>query len=208
MKRIAEIIIKTASVMLLLIITVSCISIETEIEFKDEKSGTLKMKYRVSRMVVKTAEIDSDSSFLPLPIEEKDFSEKAAENSNLELVSFNREENSEEIFITAEFRFSDIDALNSAAGSTAEPSITVERKLTRTVFTQILYPGNSGNIDAETMQVVSDLYSSYPVKITVITPSDIRETNAGNYRNNRAEFEMSVPEILSSEEPVVFELSW
>ncbi len=83
-------IIKAGLLVLLLIITVSCISIDTEIKFSDNKSGTVKLKYSVSKMVIKTAEIDSDSSFLPLPLEEKDFTAKAAENENLRLVSFRR----------------------------------------------------------------------------------------------------------------------
>ena len=201
-------IIKASAVILLLIITVSCIGIETEINFKDDKSGTLIMKYRVSKMVVKTAEIDSDSSFLPLPVEEKDFISKADENNGLTLTSFKKEETEDDVFITAEYSFTDIESLNAAAGSGGDPVITVDRKLGKTVYTHQLYPGNNGNIDTETMQVVSDLYSTYPVKITVIAPSDIKDINMGSSKNNRAEIDMTVPEILSSEEPVTIEISW
>ncbi len=58
------------------------------------------------------------------------------------------------------------------------------------------------------MQVITDLYSNYPVKITVIAPSDIKDTNIGNSENNKAEIQMTIPEILSSENPVSIELSW
>ncbi len=208
MVKVSEKIIKYTLLFVFLISIVSCIGIETEIEFKDEKSGTVKLKYRVSNMVLNTAEIDSDSSFLPLPLERKDFVEKATENNNLTLISFKREDNEEEVFITAEFSFKDIDALNAVAGSGEEPLITVDKRLTKTVYTHNLYQGNSGNIDNETMQVVSDLYSNYPVKFTIKTPSNIKETNRGTARNNIAEIEMTIPEILSSEEPVIIELSW
>ena len=201
-------IVKAAVIIIMLILTVSCISIETEIKFSDNNSGTVKLKYRVSKMVVKTSEIDSDSSFLPLPLEEKDFIAKAAENDSLSLVSFKREESSDEVFISAEFSFSDIDGLNAAAGSAAEPVITVDKKLTKTVYTHLLYPGSNNNIDTETMQVITDLYSNYPVKITVIAPSDIKTVNMGNAQNNKAEIQMTIPEILSSEDPVSIELSW
>ena len=199
---------KISSVIIFLLITVSCIGIDTEINFKDSQSGTVKIKYRVSKMVIKTAEIDSDSSFLPLPIEEKDFREKAAENNGLTLVSFKKEDTGEEIFITAEYSFENIESLNAAAGSGGETVITVERKLGRTVYSHRIYSGNNGNIDTETMQVITDLFSRYPVKITVITPSDIKDLNRGSSQNNRAEIDMTVPEILSSEEPVVIEISW
>ena len=201
-------IVKAAVITIMLILTVSCISIETEIKFSDNNSGTVKLKYRVSKMVVKTSEIDSDSSFLPLPLEEKDFIAKAAENDSLSLVSFKREESSDEVFISAEFSFSDIDGLNAVAGSAAEPVITVDKKLTKTIYTHLLYPGSNNNIDTETMQVITDLYSNYPVKITVIAPSDIKTVNMGNAQNNKAEIQMTIPEILSSEEPVSIELSW
>ena len=160
-------------------------------------------------MVVKTAEIDSDSSFLPLPVEEKDFiSDKADENNGLTLTSFKKEETGEEYFITVEYSFTDIESLNAAAGSSGDTVITVDRKLGKTVYTHQIYPGNNGNIDSETMQVVKDLYSQYPVKITIIAPSDIKDINRGSSQNNRAEIDMTVPEILSSEEPVVIEISW
>ena len=97
MKKTTVKIIKSSAVLLILMITVSCIGIETEINFKDDKSGTLKMKYRVSTMVLKTAEIDSDSSFLPLPVEEKDFAAKADENEGLKLTSFKKEDTGDEV---------------------------------------------------------------------------------------------------------------
>ena len=101
------------------------------------------------------------------------------------------------------------DALNAVAGSTEDNvKITVDKRLTKTVYRHEIYPGSGGNIDTETMQVVSDLYSNYPVKFTIITPSEIKEVNKGVFSANKAEIQMTVPEIIASEEPVFIEISW
>ena len=210
LKKYSVYIFKTVIILFLLFIITSCIGIETVIELKTENSGNVKIKYRVSKMLLKTVEIDSDRSFLPLPVEEKDFIEKADNTDTLRLLSYNREEAGDEIFITAEFSFSDIDGLNAIAGPSGADSkkISVNKKFTRTVYRQEIYSGSGGKIDDETMQVVSDLYSSYPVKITIITPEEIRDLNIGAKNNNKAEIQMTIPEILSAEEPVIVELSW
>ena len=209
MKKNTIIFLKSLTIISFLFLLVSCIGIETEIEFKNSNSGTVKLKYRVSKMVINTAQIDSDSSFLPLPIEENDFIEKSDENEDLELLSYKKEDNNEEVFITAEFSFDSIDALNAVAGSTEDNvKITVDKRLTKTVYRHEIFPGSSGNIDTETMQVVSDLYSNYPVKFTIITPSEIKEVNKGVFNANKAEIQMTVPEIIASDEPVFIEISW
>jgi hypothetical protein len=210
LKKYSEYIFKTVFILFFLFLITSCIGIETVIELKNENSGNVTIKYRVSKMLLKTAEIDSDSSFLPLPVEEKDFIEKADNNDTLRLLSYNREEAGDEIFITAEFSFSDIAGLNAIAGPSGSDGekISIDKKLTRTLYRQEIYSGSGGEIDDETMQVVSDLYSSYPVKITIITPKNIKDLNIGAINSNKAEIQMTIPEILSSEEALFIELSW
>ena len=64
LKKNTIIFLKSLTIISFLFFLVSCIGIETEIEFKNSNSGTVKLKYRVSKMVINTAQIDSDSSFL------------------------------------------------------------------------------------------------------------------------------------------------
>ena len=208
MNRKPEFIIKTLLVSALVSLFTSCIGIETVIQLKNENSGEVSIKYMVSKMVLNTAGIDEDNSFLPLPVDEKDFAEKADGNDNLRLISYKKEENDEQLFINVKYAFDDISGLNAIMSNSDGENITVSKKINSTVFIQKLYNGNGGKIDQETLDVISDLFSNYPVKITLIAPSDIKETNMGTFSNNKSELSMTLPEVLSSEEPVVMEIIW
>ena len=186
----------------------SCIGIETVINLENNNSGDISIKYKVSKMVLNTAEIDSDNSFLPLPIEEKDFIEKADKNSNLTLLSFKKEENSEEIFINVKYAFDNIAALNTDITGSDKKNITIEKKIIKTIYNQKIYEGNSGKIDEETMQVVYDLYSNYPLKFTIIAPSNIKDTNMGIFSKKKCKVSLTLSEVLSSSEPINIRITW
>lgn len=188
----------------------SCIDIDTEITFYDNASGFVVINYSVSKNMLNTGNLDSDSSFLPLPLEEQRYIELANNTEGLSLASFDKQEEGEEIFISARFDFTSIDALNAAISSSTQVTdkkINLEKRGGRWHYSQKMVDGNA-EIDSESLMLATALFSDRYIKIKLNAPSPVTSINVGNTDKNSAEVFYTVPDLLASTEPITWEVVW
>lgn len=198
------------AIVVILFSLVSCIDIDTEITFNDNASGFIVINYSVSKSMLNTGNLDSDNSFLPLPLEEQQYIELANRTEGLSLVSFDKKEEGDEILISAKFDFVNIDTLNAAIFSStqvADRKINLEKKGSSWHYSQKMVDGNA-KIDSESLLLASALFSDRYIKIKLNAPSPVTSINVGNADKNSAEVFYTVPDLLASTEPVTWEVVW
>lgn len=192
---------------LLSLVCMSCIGIDTVINFDPDGGGDILMKYRISNMIADLGQSD-DSDILPFPVNERDFKESAAKIRGLTFRSYNREESADDIIITAGFSFDDTDALCALINSGNSSSLEITKKGDRTYFKQILFNGAEGKISKDTLDIVRGLFSSYSVSTELDLPSEALTLSGGKADRKKCSVVYSIDEIFSSEGPVVWEVVW
>ncbi|MBA7532529.1 hypothetical protein ES705_24755 [subsurface metagenome] len=70
----------------------SCIGIESRIKIKNDGSGQLTLKYRVSRLITHLESTETNGNVVPLPLSREEFERTVKNTDGLELVSYSRKE--------------------------------------------------------------------------------------------------------------------
>jgi hypothetical protein len=187
---------------------ISCISIDTEITFKQDLTGEVLIKYSVSKSALNIGKLDQNDSFMPLPLEEQKYRDKAGKVNGLDFKSFKKEETAEEIYITVRYEFRNNEALNAIISNNQQPLISVERRSGSVYFTQNIYNSSSKPAGEETIKLAQALYADRLIKMKVTAPSQIKTVNSGTSAGNTAEVQYRLPELLSKNTPVIWEISW
>ncbi len=201
---------KTVALLLLCSVALfSCISIDTEIELKEDGSGTVRLNYTVDTMLVDIGSFDNEESVIPLPVEEENFRISAASISGLTLNSFSREENDTSFFINAVLSFSSVEALDALI-SPAEESIVLVSEDGKNVYRHTIYEAPEGGADEEMLSFVDAFFSDYELSFTLKSPSEIQSVNRGTIGDEPTIALYSIPlnELLRTEETIIWEVSW
>ena len=186
----------------------SCISIDTQIKFKTDTSGEVSITYNISREILDIGKIDKEDSFSPLPVEEKQYMAIAEKTDGLELKSYKIKESETETIISIIFDFNNIDSLNSAVyGNSNETMINVKTIDGQTLYSQIIYDGRE-DLSFESRDILISMFDDKNYTLTVIAPETIKETNMGKTSGKTAENILEMSEILSSDSPVIWEITW
>ena len=188
----------------------SCLSVESEITVKNDGSGTLTLSYRISRMVTEIGRLEDENTLVPLPVNEEDFRRTASENEGITLKSFNIDDDDEYVYIDAELEFSDPAALSVLLGGAAGDTITFSREGDNYILSQRLYDGLEGPISEDSKRLLETYFSSESISCTVRTESAVKDAGIGTAGDGGKEirFESSVSDIVQSEEPVEFRVTW
>lgn len=186
----------------------SCISIDTEIVIRQNLSGEALIRYSIAKSAINIGKIDSDSSFLPLPVEEERYRRKAQETEGLTLVSYRKDESADEVLITVRYEFSNPEALNRIISSSDENSITIDNRAGSFHYTQTIYDNEGVMPDNDVLKLTEALFSDRFIKIKVTAPSAVRTISNGFAGGSNAEAVFSIPELLSSDAPVRWEFTW
>ena len=187
---------------------ISCISIDTEIKFKQDLTGEVLIKYSVSKSAMNIGKVDNNDSFMPLPIEEQKYREKAEKVNGLDFKSYKKEETSDEIYITVSYDFTNIEALNAIISNNQQQMITVERRSGSFYFTQNIYNSSADPAGEETIKLAQALYSDRYIKMKVTAPSPVKSVNTGTSTANTAEVQFRLPDLLAENRPVIWEIVW
>ena len=186
---------------------ISCISIDTEIKFKQDLTGEALIKYSVSKSAMNIGKLDKNDSFMPLPVEEQKYREKAQKVSGLDFKSFKKEETSDEIYITVSYDFRNIEALNAII-SNNQQMISVERRSGSVYFKQNIYDRSAEPAGEETIKLARALYADRYIKMKVTAPSPVKSVNTGTSSANNAEVQFRLPDLLAENKPVIWEIVW
>jgi len=191
---------------------------DADIEIRDNGSGTIKLGYRISRLVESMGKLDGNERWLPLPVGRADMERTVARVKGLSLTSFSSKQDENDVSIQSELEFTNLQALGAfldASGRTA----SLNQANGKSSLTMRLAEGG-GQLDPELKRLVDEVFKGYLVGIRVRTPSNPTSTGAGtatapsigtasiNAAARTASYSASIAELLSSTLPVVWTITW
>ncbi|GAB1484446.1 hypothetical protein MASR2M78_32640 [Treponema sp.] len=187
---------------------VSCVGVEANIEINANGSGIINLKYRVSRMVESMGKLDGNEKYLPLPVGRVDFERTVARINGLSLNSFSSKLEEKDLVINASLAFSDPSVLSAfldASGRTAK-----YQSQSGTSSLSLLLAEGGGPLDVDLERLVNTVFEGYSIDITIKTPSLPSSNAVGTVAaaNRIAAFKMPVADLLSSQKPINWDLTW
>lgn len=188
----------------------SCLTVESELDIKNDGSGTLRLSYRISRMVRDIGRVDSRNTLIPLPVNEEDFRRIVDQADGVSLENFTLTSDEEVITIDAELQFSDANALSFLLGGSSGDNITFTADETGYTLVQRLYDGLEEPMSEDSKLLLDTFFASDRVSCLVRTESDIKESGIGSpgADGRSAAYEALISGIVQSPEPVVFTVRW
>lgn len=200
----------TVVTLLVLFLLSSCIGIESRIKIKNDGSGQLTLKYRVSRLITHLESEETKGNVVPLPLSREEFERTVKNIDGLELVSYSRKEDEVDIHIVAKVNFNSIEDL-SAMDNRNENNFSFRSEQGNRVISQIIYPGSDGEAPTmDSLEMIETFFSGYNLTFIVETPAEINKYNLGELSADKRSvtYQISIPEILGDNDKKIFEVTW
>ncbi len=188
----------------------SCLSVESELDIRNDGGGTLKLSYRISRMVQGIGQVDSENTLVPLPVNEKDFRSIADENEGISLTDFSYESDDEYIYIDADLEFTDAEALSVLLGGESGDNVTFTADESGFALSQLIYGGLDGPMSEDSQKLLETYFSNDKIRCSVTAESNIKDPGIGTVGGDgkSAFYEATISEIVRSKNPVIFRVRW
>ncbi len=179
-------------ILLFSILFVSCLEVDTTIEIKKDNSGIWILQYRIMQEASYITPGSELSGYNYFPLNEADVNKRIDSIPGLTLISintvktivynqytiemnFNNTGNIESFFNN----FADIDLINISTGDNGSFKLVINKPV-------------PGNIDSDTYSLMNALYRDSTIKIKVILPGIVTESNKGLLEENPAEANMEI----------------
>jgi hypothetical protein len=207
-----------ASLSIASILFISCVGLDADIEIRANGSGTIKLGYRISRLVESMGKLDGNERWLPLPVGRADLERTVARVNGLSLSSFSSKQDENDVSIQTELEFTNLQALGAFLDASGRTS-SINQANGKSSLT-IRFAEGGGALDPELKRLVDEVFKGYLVAIRVRTPSDPASSSAGtatapsigtatiNAAARTASYSASIAELLSSTLPVVWTITW
>lgn len=188
----------------------SCISISEKLTINTDGSGVLDLNYHIARLVNDLPQPEGFAPISPLPTNPLDLQSAVQRVPGLTLESFTPEQNPQTVGARAVIRFDTVNSLTRTIGDFAPPNMTLTAAGALTTFTQTLYQGNPNGVSPKTLKLVERLFADYRLVFTLQAPRPIQMVSIGSIAadKNTATYTTTVPDIIRSTTPVVWEVSW
>ena len=189
----------------------SCISLGTKITLNDEGGGTIELDYTVSPMVMNLGSMGEDDQFSPLPVSEEDFLVTAATVPGIIVDDVSSREDEKGVHISAVVNFESTNALSQFFSLPDEsPGIIITADEETTILRYVVFENPEEPIPEESMEMINAFFSGDILSFEITPPTRVLEVNIGEISGNgrTASFSVSIPELFSGEEDVVWEVRW
>ncbi len=187
-----------------------CLSVETEISLSDDGSGRMDMVYTIDREFYELGVFDNSDMALPIPVSEAEFREAVRLHEGLRLRRYRSREEENSIVIEVRLEFESVEALSAWYGGSEEggEAITLEAAGGRTVWHQLLYPGDGA--DGEIAEALGESLEGYALSYTLRPPREVVSATPGVVSSGRKEATISIglDEIVRAVEPVFWDVRW
>ncbi len=188
----------------------SCIDVNEDITISADGSGVVKLAYRIARVVIDLPRAENTSVAFPLPTNPAEFESLVQNAPGLTLQDFTLTNEAATLGANATIQFTGVEALNAAFTNSVSQGFTYLSTPSRTTFTQRIYQGNSAGVDQQTLDLVKSLFGDYKLVFSLHAPRAIQSVNIGSTSSNEttATYSTTIPDIIQSKTPVIWEVSW
>ncbi len=187
----------------------SCIGVNGRMAIRADGSGTLELSYKISRAFADLGRAGTGSGPLPLPVLEEDFRRGLADVKGVELRSFSRTENEEDVSIRAVIAFDSVDSLEAVRSfGDAPPSISTAGS--RKILTQLVSKAAGKEISADSLEMLDAFFPGYSVTLIYEAPSAIQAHSLGTLSSDKKTltFTSSVKDLVTAKKDVIVSLTW
>ncbi len=186
----------------------SCIGLETEIEITSSGSGTISLEYRVSGMILSMGMVEDEAFALHFPIEQEDFEDSLVGNTGLSLRRYSSRKDGDDLLISAELQFATLGQLVAFLSETGQVTQLEESARSNTLIIRL--SEGAEPLENEFNELVQTLFNDYILRFRFRAPRAVRSSGVPvqNIDARTVEYRAPIGEVLSAEEPLIWELSW
>jgi hypothetical protein len=160
---------KAAAALAALLFLSSCIGVNADISLNADGSGTVRLEYRLSRLLKTLGEQDGNERWYPLPVGKADFERSLARLPGLSLLSFTSKDDGKDLIVTVKLGFSDPRALVSFLDACGEGAVYAGTNNSGRLFL-VLYGGGK-ETNRELQNLFAEAASGYSVRISLSLPA-------------------------------------
>ena len=186
----------------------SCVGIDSTATINRDGSGTIDLRYLVSKMLVSVGSLEANGSLIPFPVSRQDFDATVRGIEGLTLVSYAQKETQEDLVVDARLAFASPRALASFLDPKGQRATYTEDGGRKTLAI-VLASGGPG-LDPDVARLVDAAFAPYKVSIVVKLPSPALSTGIGASSAGGTQLAWSslVPALAKSREKIVWQFSW
>ncbi len=190
----------------------SCLGVDARAKVAASGSGSVDLRYTISRDLVEFGELEGNKAMLPVPISKEDFERGLAPYPTLKLESWTQKDSGTDRVVDARVSFTDLRALATMLdprGTLASYKAEGGRNTLSMSFGEQM-----AALDAETESLAREAFTPYSMKLSLQTPSPpIASVSAHAgvkswIEGATARFESPMTVIALSPEPVVWTVTW
>lgn len=185
----------------------SCLTVNSELELKNNGSGTLKMSYTLDKSLNGISNLDSEEDIVPLNLSEDYINGIVNLRDDISYRDYNISEDELNYIVDVTFDFDTIDGLNSMLPEDNRVVITNVGK--DTVFKQVIVKQATDEITSENMEIFRDIFKRHSFSLKVKTPKDIIKVDNGVEVSKRvAIYQESFIDVISDPNKKEWSIRW
>lgn len=179
-----------------------CLSTETTVSLRDDGSGTVELVYRIDREAWETGVFDDSDAARPVPVTRSDFDRAVLQIEGLRLRAHRIIRDADPVTVTARIDFADVDALRGLLGADL---LEVRLSDGGGHWRQVIAPGRG----APQAQELARSLEGYEMSFRLTPPRPVVSGNADATPGaDAASFTVSLSDIATAAEPIVWEVRW
>jgi len=179
-------------ILLFSILFVSCLEVDTTIEIKKDNSGTWVLQYRIMQEASYITPGSELSGYNYFPLNEAEIKNRIDSISGLNLISINTEKTIVYNQYTIEMIFNNTGNIQSFFNNFANIDLINISSEDNGSFKLVINKPIPGNVDTDTYNLMDALYKNSTIKIKVILPGIVTESNKGLLEENPAEANLEI----------------
>ena len=178
-----------------------CISTEMELDLNNDGSGSIVLAYEFDEALYDMGVFDGSDVARPIPVTRDEF-EEAALVTGMRLRSYRIRNNDGTITVTARLRFESADQLVRLLGP---GQLEFETTSDNGSFRYLL--ARAVDADLTGAELAADL-EGYSITLVVDPPASVGQTNGEVLDNGTVRFTISLAELASTSNEVLWEIAW
>jgi len=200
---------KSILLLLLCIFVSSCIDIESNISIQNDGSGSITLTYQISPVMQELGRIGDGTEPFPFPIYKEDFEKLLLMHDGLSLKSYSMKNKDEKSIVKAVILFRDVNAL-TPFGDGSGNSFYFKKTEEYTLFRQELPFSGIGELDEDTINMLTAYCADNYFYYRINTPKPIIEASPGDISKNRRNlvYKISIIDALVSKEKQSIIVKW
>jgi hypothetical protein len=154
--------------MLIAFMLTACLGMETEIDIKQDGSGTIDMTYRISNELFALGTLPGNESSPPVPVGREDFERTFNRIPGTELISYSEREDGGDRLFLVKAKFANLEALAAFLDAHGKQAV-LEQKGGKTILS-VSFDMDADAVDPDMAPILPIIFENYFLDFSVSLP--------------------------------------